>query len=121
MAEEVSFISIREALRTLWVNPSLPTDARFLVCGAVQAAGRRQGDEVFREEIMEAIASHEDLVPEDILEMCESVHVFVFVNHSLRPQYVAIILNQLTSYLNRNHLSLALDFQEKLATIASNN
>jgi hypothetical protein len=86
----------------------------------------KQGDEVFPREDFQRVydATQGDDIPvhpEQIIEMYEAVHKFVIVDRKLRPQYLTIILHMLTSYLTRQHQTLAHEFADKLAVAAANN
>lgn len=119
---EVSYNQVFQTLEAMWRSPQLPSDVRLQFCGGVQAAARRQGDDVpFREEIMEAVAEHAPLEEEDFLEMVEGVHEYVFVKRGIRLQYLTILLHNMTQNLTRNHQELAQAYQDSVSAEASKN
>jgi len=120
---ENSFHETLQAFESIWRQKSLPTDARLYICGAVNEAGVRQGDEVYPREITEKIlkGGGRDLDQSELMNMVESVHQFVIEDKKLRPQYLTVILHQLVNYLNRNHQHLAEEFERKLSDAASQN
>jgi hypothetical protein len=110
-----------EALEDLWTKKTLPLDTRRYICGLVQAAGRKQGDEVFEEALMEKAARAEPLHPTEQEQMFDEVDQFVFKRKRLRDQYILVILHLTVKHLNDNHAEMAQRLEERIRHAAEMN
>lgn len=119
--ESAEYHEIREAFAVLWTRKELPLDVRKYICGAVQAAGARQGDEVFPREYIEKQLRDEHLDGDELLDMIERTHEFVLEKKALRKQYLLIVLHNTLKHLNENYSDLVKDVERRLAQQAQLN
>ncbi len=109
-------------LERLWRNPELPMDTRRATLGAMHQAFLRQGDYLIPQDEVKIIMNPEGLLePDRELALYEKAHRWVFSEHRMRPQYVAIVLKVLTNHLQANHVALAQQYAKKLQKQASTN
>lgn len=120
-SQEAKYLEAFEAFELLWTNKGLPLDARRFICGSVQAAGRKQGEEVFPEQYMEKAAREEPLHPDEQIEMFEKVTDFVLKKKRLRPQYLLVILHNAVNFLNENYEHVARNLEERIRHMAEMN
>lgn len=111
-----------DAFKELWESPKLPLTTRRKACGAVFAAGVRQGDEIFDRKYMEFYERGEPIYPdEEINGVFEKVARFVVRDRRLRPQYLQICLRIMVKDLERNHQALKREYERQLSDEARKN